>query len=128
MIKQQTVARVGDEILDVDLGYRKDYPLEVRFRFYDEDGSVEWMMARDLLANGMMRKQGEGDVVIDPADDGVVSVTLRVLSEQMEIVFSSDDLYKFLVATYTEVAEGEELPTVLNSIDQFISDTLKESS
>lgn len=125
MIKHRTTAIAeGDfnpEQIPVDMGYRKDFPLEVRFRFHDEDGSVEWMMARDLLANGMLRKQGEGDILIDPSDDGVVRFTLRVLGEQLTIAFFSDDLYRFLVATYTEVPEGHEIPTVSNAIDEFLS-------
>lgn len=125
MIKHQTTAVAEGycrpEQIPVDMGYRKDFPLEVRFRFRDENGSVEWMMARDLLANGMLRKQGEGDILIDPSDDGVVRLTLRVLTEHLVIAFNSDDLYRFLVATYTEVAEGHEWPTVGNALDEFLS-------
>lgn len=53
--------------LTVELCYDPADPFAVHATFRAPDGSVEWVFARDLLADGLERPVGVGDVRVWPA-------------------------------------------------------------
>lgn len=78
---------------------------------------VRWVWGRDLLAEGLSRPSGHGDVQVhpdagdDPAGDGragVVVVALRAPSGSADITLPADEVERFLVSTFAEVPAGTE--------------------
>ena len=123
MIKQRTGAWYweGNRLVSVDLGYRKDYPVEVRMRIRDGSYTQEWATTRTLFDLGLIRRSGEGGIIFDPTDDGQVFVTLRSDEGSATLVFEADTLHKFLVATYTEVPHHLESLYASKELDKFLA-------
>lgn len=71
---------------------------------------VEWVFARDLLADGMFGPTGIGDVRIRPCPDEPVTVLIDLSSPAGTVTFEADiaDLAAFLFRTYELVPPGEE--------------------
>ncbi|MGW2650273.1 SsgA family sporulation/cell division regulator [Streptomyces sp. NPDC001393] len=63
------------------LSYRSDDPYAVHIAFHIHSGSpVNWTFARDLLAEGVFRACGQGDVRVWPTKTEGRSVVLMALS------------------------------------------------
>ena len=96
------------------LRYQADDPWAVRVTFQtggDEDGTVEWMFARELLTNGVRETVGEGDVRVWPSiADGERVVNLAMTSPSGSALFEidRDALVEFLQQTYLAVPTGSE--------------------
>jgi hypothetical protein len=96
------------------LRYQADDPWAVRVTFQtggDEDGTVEWMFARELLTNGVRETVGEGDVRVWPSiTDGERVVNLAMASPSGSALFEidRDALVEFLQQTYLAVPTGSE--------------------
>lgn len=94
--------------------YQADDPWAVRVTFQtggDEDGTVEWMFARELLTNGVRETVGEGDVRVWPSiADGERVVNLAMASPSGSALFEidRDALVEFLQQTYLAVPTGSE--------------------
>jgi anti-anti-sigma regulatory factor len=79
--------------------------------FLGDDNEVEWVLARDLLGDGLHRRAGDGDVVVRPHT--------RTASAEVELVLSSpagharltlpaEPLAAFLEASHDVVPPGAE--------------------
>ena len=96
------------------LRYQADDPWAVRVTFQTgegEDGSVEWMFARQLLTDGIRETVGEGDVRVWPSlADGERVVNLAMASPSGSALFEidRDALVEFLQQTYLAVPTGSE--------------------
>jgi hypothetical protein len=96
------------------LRYQADDPWAVRVTFQtggEEDGSVEWMFARQLLTDGLRATVGEGDVRVWPSlADGERVVNLAMASPSGSALFEidRDALVEFLQQTYLAVPTGSE--------------------
>ncbi len=96
------------------LRYQADDPWAVRVTFQTgegEDGSVEWMFARQLLTDGIRKTVGEGDVRVWPSlADGERVVSLAMASPSGSALFEidRDALVEFLQQTYLAVPTGLE--------------------
>ena len=96
------------------LRYQADDPWAVRVTFQtggDEDGTVEWMFARQLLTDGIRAAVGEGDVRVWPSTrSGVQIVNLAMASPSGSALFEIDrnGLVEFLQKTYLAVPTGSE--------------------
>ena len=96
------------------LRYSADDPWAVRVTFQtggEEDGSVEWMFARQLLTEGVRETVGEGDVRVWPSvTDGERVVNLAMASPSGSALFEidRDALVEFLQQTYLAVPTGSE--------------------
>ncbi|MFP5218156.1 MAG: SsgA family sporulation/cell division regulator [Actinomycetes bacterium] len=96
------------------LRYQADDPWAVRVTFEtggNEDGTVEWMFARELLTNGIRETVGEGDVRVWPSlTDGERVVNLAMASPSGSALFEidRDALVEFLQQTYLAVPTGSE--------------------
>ncbi len=95
----------------VELGYDSRNPYEICMKFnVGKAGQVDWVIARDLLADGLVAEAGEGDVRIGPRLDrpGLVVIALSSPSGQATFEVNADQLVEFLNGTYDVVAPGDE--------------------
>jgi hypothetical protein len=97
--------------VQVELRYdtRDPYAVVAAFRT-GRVGWVEWVFARDLLADGLITHSGEGDVTIRPAVDDPEVVMVELSSPSGHAVFeaSAQELADFLDRTYDVVVPGNE--------------------
>ena len=95
----------------VDLGYDVDDPFAVTAAFRGDEGTVEWVFARDLLHEGLDRPSGEGDVQVWPsstAGSSVVCLSLSSPSGRALFEVPLGELAEFLGRTYAAVPTGAE--------------------
>lgn len=95
----------------VDLGYDAEDPFAVTAAFRGDEGTVEWVFARDLLHEGLDRPSGEGDVQVWPGvADGREVVLVSLNSPDGHAVLEADasDLRGFLERTLELVPSGSE--------------------
>ncbi|MFJ5234263.1 SsgA family sporulation/cell division regulator [Kitasatospora sp. NPDC088391] len=109
--------------LRVTLRYRSDDPLAVRMLFpaeYAVDGAadaqvvstepeIEWVFARQLLAEGLDVPSGEGDVHLRPVAGLRTLVELRSPDGVALLRFERAGLRRFLWSSYLAVPAGQEL-------------------
>jgi hypothetical protein len=95
----------------VELRYetRDPYAVVAAFRT-GKAGWVEWVFARDLLADGLIASAGEGDVHIRPSVDDPEVVVVELSSPSGHAVFeaSAQEFADFLDRTYDVVLPGNE--------------------
>jgi Streptomyces sporulation and cell division protein, SsgA len=108
------LSAAGDDLPVVaDLRYSAQDPLAVEALF-DDGGPdpVRWVFARDLLAAGLDRRTGDGDVVIWPTQDAqarpAVHLRLRSPSGDALLEAPADAVAEFLAATTRLVPPGTE--------------------
>jgi hypothetical protein len=94
------------------LSYRSWDPYSVHITFYvEKDDSVSWVFARELLAEGLVRPCGIGDVRIRPGDAGQSGLLLLELSSpygQALLTVPVDVVTPWLGRTYHLVPAGFE--------------------
>ena len=97
--------------VQVELRYdtRDPYAVIAAFRT-GRSGWVEWVFARDLLADGLITQTGEGDVRMRPASDNPGVIVLELSSPSGHAMFeaSAEELADFLDKTYDAVLPGNE--------------------
>ncbi|MEV6234970.1 SsgA family sporulation/cell division regulator [Saccharopolyspora shandongensis] len=95
----------------VELRYdsREPYAVNMSFRA-GMSGQVDWLIARDLLADGLVIASGEGDVQIIPQPDNHELVVIALSSPSGQATFEAPaaELAEFLNETYDVVAPGGE--------------------
>ena len=111
--------------LVASLHYSGSDPYAIRMAFHvGAEDPVEWIFARDLLADGVTTPEGEGDVRIwpsspdtgkDPAPDAEIRGALSVLNIKLSSPFGeahfeapSEAITSFLDRTYSIVRMGRE--------------------
>ena len=121
--------------LVASLYYRGSDPYAIRIAFHvGADEPVEWIFARELLADGMMTPVGDGDVQIWPSapaadPDGEIRGPLTVLNVKLSSPFGeahfeapAEAIIKFLDRTYSIVRMGQESDVI--DIDGELNDLL----
>jgi hypothetical protein len=102
--------------LNCAFSYRTDDPLAVTLVFGDDtEWPVRWVLCRELLAAGLVSRQGEGEVVLWPApdDDGPSSFCLRVGGDRTALFeIPVGPVAEWLAGTYAMVPPGTELSGV----------------
>jgi hypothetical protein len=107
--------------LVASLHYSGSDPYAIRMAFHvGTEGPVEWIFARDLLADGLMTPEGDGDVQIWPSapsggvdspDQGPLSVlNIKLSSPFGEAHFEApaEAIGNFLDRTFRVVPMGKE--------------------
>lgn len=113
----------------VELRYdtRDPYAVVAAFRT-GRAGWVEWVFARDLLADGLIADAGEGDVRIRPSAEEPEVVIIELTSPSGHAVFeaSAQEFADFLDRTYDVVLPGNEhlWVNVDDALSQMISNDL----
>ncbi|MFC8248495.1 SsgA family sporulation/cell division regulator [Streptomyces chartreusis] len=126
--EHESLALTSD--LQTRLTYRAldPYAVEARFRTDDQRETV-WIFARDLLKNGLERRDGLGDVAVWPGNGmlGEPRVFLRISSPEGSALLSAadTDVRAFLEAIGGLVAYGAEhlhLAPALNALEATIGE------
>ncbi|MGP4045993.1 SsgA family sporulation/cell division regulator [Streptomyces sp. 2A115] len=100
--------------LNCEFSYNTHDPLAVTL-ILDTDGErpVRWIFARELLAEGMAARAGEGDVVLWPGHDQdgePSSFYVRVGGTRTALFeIPAEPVAKWLARTYDLVSQGTEL-------------------
>jgi Streptomyces sporulation and cell division protein, SsgA len=107
--------------LVASLHYSGSDPYAIRMAFHvGAEDPVEWIFARDLLADGLMTPEGDGDVQIWPSTpaigpDGQIHGPLSVLNIKLSSPFGeahfeapAEAIANFLDRTYRIVRMGKE--------------------
>ncbi|MFD7437973.1 SsgA family sporulation/cell division regulator [Streptomyces sp. NPDC059861] len=91
---------------------RDPYALHATFPVEEFSGTVEWAFSRDLLAEGLTRRAGEGDVRVWPTAVGpgrdVLYIALGPLVDSALVEAFLPDLETFLRRTQSVVPPGAE--------------------
>jgi hypothetical protein len=112
IVPQQTVVP-----LVASLHYSSEDPYAIRVAFHvGLDEPVEWIFARDLLANGLKDRDGLGDVRVWPGPGMAAGSTAeQVLHIELSSPFGEAhfeaaiaDVSDFIGRTYQIVPDGEE--------------------
>ena len=107
--------------LGASLHYSGSDPYAIRMAFHvGTEDPVEWIFARDLLADGLMTPEGDGDVLIWPSSpvigpDGQTDGPLSVLNIKLSSPFGeahfeapAEAIANFLDRTFRIVQMGKE--------------------
>jgi hypothetical protein len=102
----------GGVPLTAGLYYRGDDPYAIRMAFHvGTDDPVEWIFARDLLAAGLDRVAGDGDVRVWPstaANRDVLNLALSSPFGQAHFEAPLTAMTGFLLRTFEVVPAGRE--------------------
>jgi len=105
----------GDDglLLRATLRYDPADPFAVQATFWTGEESVSWVLARDLLSDGLLAHAGVGDVRVWPqarqdGDPGLVLVELTSPDGQATLAVDATDLGAFLLRTFEVVPQGCE--------------------
>jgi hypothetical protein len=91
------------------LEYAADDPYAIRVAFHvGDDDPVEWIFARELLTVGVVRRVGDGDVQVWPADESALNLSLSSPFGTAHFEAPLAPLTDFLNRTYAIVAAGRE--------------------
>jgi Streptomyces sporulation and cell division protein, SsgA len=110
-------AATGDARLEAELRYDPSDPLAVALAIGTQcDEPVVWVFARDLLASGIARPTGEGDITIEPADGPSAyqrGVRITLATDCLATMLAPRNrVVEFLIESFTRVASGAELDGV----------------
>jgi hypothetical protein len=121
--------------LVASLHYSGSDPYAIRMAFHvGTEDPVEWIFARDLLADGLMTPEGDGDVLIWPSSpvigpDGQTDGPLSVLNIKLSSPFGeahfeapAQAIANFLDRTFRIVQMGKESQVI--DIDAELSSLL----
>lgn len=112
--------------LSAELAYHRDDPYAVVLTLLPEGRRVDWHIARELLAAGMLDIAGEGDVHIQPCPqrERADMVEVRLSSPHGAALLTAPGIVldDFLAATYRLVPAGEELDEV--DVDDALAELL----
>jgi Streptomyces sporulation and cell division protein, SsgA len=113
--------------LTATLNYRRDDPYAIRIAFHvGASEPVEWIFSRDLLAVGLDRAAGDGDVRVWPSTGArrdVLNITLSSPFGQAHFEAPIKALTRYLLRTYEVVPAGREAGYI--DIDSELSDLLR---
>jgi hypothetical protein len=109
-VSLRTLARGREFEHTATFSYDASEPYEVRIVFHDGlEEPIAWVLARSLLAGGLIMRAGEGNVETWPADGGQ-NLVIRLSSPDRTAEFTAPaaSIARFLEATYWLAAPGAE--------------------
>jgi len=110
------------------LDYAAHEPYSVRATFRTSEGDVNWVFARDLLAEGIRKPAGDGDIAVWPSKTNGIDVMCLSLSSpsgQALMEAPRAEVQDFLARTYSVVPAGTEAEML--DIDGLIYQLLDEN-
>ncbi|MFJ7265341.1 SsgA family sporulation/cell division regulator [Streptomyces sp. NPDC099050] len=122
-------ASTGGVLLLVRFSYNDRDPFAVQAAFFDGPCLLaRWRFDRQMLAEGLHRPVGEGDVAFRPharAGIGELRIDLRgqggEREEEAVLFVDADPLAVFLEQTYTVIGAGEEFLDLDRLLDEFLA-------
>lgn len=112
--------------LEVELRYESRAPYAVTMSFQTGTSrQVDWVIARDLMGDGLLVASGEGDVRVTPRPDNRELVVIALSSPYGRATFEAPaaELAEFLNETYELVVPGDEHQWM--SVDEELSRLLQ---
>ncbi len=109
------------------LDYAAHEPYSVRATFRTSEGDVNWVFARELIAEGLRKPAGDGDIAMWPSKtDGheVLCISLSSPSGQALMEAPREIIEDFLARSYTIVPVGSE--SALIDMDSLIDRLLED--
>jgi hypothetical protein len=109
------------------LDYAAHEPFSVRATFRTAEGDVNWVFARELIADGLRKPAGDGDIAMWPSKtDGreVLCISLSSPSGQALMEAPREVIEDFLARSYTVVPSGSE--SSLIDMDSLIDRLLED--
>ena len=92
-----------------ELEYDTRDPYAVAVVLHAGPGAVRWLFGRDLLADGLLARCGEGDVRVGPAaDPALILVELTSPDGAAVLEAPAKEIAAFLDRTYDVVPAGSE--------------------
>ncbi len=91
--------------------YAAHEPFSVRATFRTSEGDVNWVFARELLAGGLRKPTGEGDIAVWPSKSNghdVLCLSLSSPSGQALMEAPFEEVEDFLARAFTVVPAGSE--------------------
>lgn len=95
------------QALRARLSWDRADPLAVTVSFWTVAGWVDWVMARELLAAGLLMPAGVGDVRLEPVA-GDLQLVLDNGCDQATLSLPASDVAGFLVLAYQRLPLGAE--------------------
>lgn len=102
----------------VCIGYDRNDPYAVRLCFpavghpaapgWADEDAPSWTFARELIADGLHKPTGEGDVHVWPCGPDLTMVELRTDAGNAMLALAARELRTFLFLSYAEVPPGYE--------------------
>jgi hypothetical protein len=105
------------------VAYAGNDPLVVTMTFMAADHGVRWTIARDLLWDGMKQAVGDGDVHVEPHEDGV-HLLLHTPGGTAHFAIDVIELAEFLGQTNDIVGRGNEDPVLDDDLDRTLAQLL----
>lgn len=106
----------------VELTYRASDPFAVELTMtYQPLRTVRWLVARSLLAEGVLAPAGVGDVRLQPLPCGTVSIELLPPDGYALLHARTQDLLQFLSQTYDLVRPGAEQIDIDQLIEHLVN-------
>ena len=117
-----------NELFEGELVFDHADPYAVAMSLDAKSGSVVWTFARELLADGVYRPVGDGDVQVWPClsacGEAVVIIELSSPDGMAILQAPSREIHDFVVRTLEVVPEGEESAHM--ELDTLISQLLND--
>lgn len=116
-------------MVSASLDYAAHEPYSVRVTFRTTDGNVNWVFARDLLADGLRGPAGSGDVTVWPSNNqgrDVMCLSLSSPSGQALLEVERAEIDQFLNRTIEVVPAGSE--STLIDMDALIDRLLDDGA
>ena len=111
-----TSGTANGQQVSVEFVWERQHPLIVH-AIYSLPGKPSWVIGRDLIADGLRGKSGEGSVTIAPGPVGSgLLLTVRGVGGALTVFFPGGitDLGTFLTATYREVPRHYDIAADLD--------------
>jgi hypothetical protein len=114
------------EHIDGEFSFDPADPYAVTMKLEARSGSVTWTFARELLAEGLYRPAGDGDVQVWPClsntGEAVVIVELCSPDGTALLQTPSRDVQRFVTSCYDAVPDGCESAHI--SLDELVAQLL----
>lgn len=102
--------------VSVEFMWERRHPLIVQ-AIYWLGGDTSWVIGRDLIADGLRERSGEGSVTVEPGPAGSgLMLTVRGEGGSLTVFFPGGviDVGNFLSATYREVPRHHDISADLD--------------
>lgn len=99
----------GNKPITVTMYWSPRTPFEVAIKFHTKRKSPEWVISRQLLADGLEGHAGGYDVTIRPSwDDSRIELCLDSPTGHAELLMYRHSITKFLEATWAQIPADQE--------------------
>jgi hypothetical protein len=109
------------DVQPIQLSYDPSEPYAVKLTIFTESTDVEWVFARELLRDALVRNVGDGDIRLG-SDGAAVTIELSSPSGEAQLECARHSVEIFVAGVYEAVPEGGE--SLRTDVDRWIEDLL----